>query len=647
MASPSVLLFYDFESYYDTEYSLKNLTPPEYILDPRWETIGCSFRIEGVDQASHFVDGPDVARYLAQFDPDRTTTVAFNALFDNCVLAWRYGFVPARIVCTMRLAVALRGHVLRGHSLSKVGALLGVGTKGNTIESARGMHRADLIGNPGLWRAYQAYADNDNDMNRGIFYKLIPEFPASERRIMDRVMRCAVVPEFKVDTAMLTEHMADLKEQKAQLLIDAGAPTTMDAPDRADKLEAFAKELRSNVKFEAVLESKGVDIEYKQSLTDPERHIPAFAKTDDFMAALQVHDDPEVQALACARLGLRSTIEESRGKRILDIASLPWPVTCAGTLPVPLKYCAAHTHRLGGDWLINLQNLPAGRGTNKSKLRKALVAPDGKVVVVADKSQIECRINGWLCGQDDLLEIFAKRGDPYSVLASSIFEFLVDKNVHKTERFIGKSGVLGLGFGCGAEKFFNMVVRAARILGMDVKKLLEIWTPELAAKSVTTYRTLNSNIVQTWRRLGDILGTAWIGNTGPVQFGPCIIGKGYVEGPLGLRMNYGNPRRDPETGEYWFDYAGRQHKLYGSKFLENIVQFLARIDTMCDALRISDRGYRFVLQSHDELAWIVPADQAQACLAVALEEMRRPPSWAPRLPLDAEGNFGRSYGDAK
>lgn len=643
------ILFYDFETYYDSDYTLKTLAPPNYILDPRFETIGCSFRVEGdggVEPASHFVDGPDIPAYLAQFDPAKTTTVAFNALFDNCILAWRYGFVPARIVCTMRLAVALRGHLLRSHSLANVGKLLNVGTKGTVIESARGLHRADLVGNTGLWRAYQAYANNDNDMNRDIFYRLFPEFPTSERRIMDRVLRCAVVPEFRVDKTMLTEHLADLKEQKAQVLIDAGAQTTMTDPERDAKLETFAKELRSNTKFEEVLRLKGVDIEYKPSLTDPERSIPAFAKTDDFMAELQVHDDPDVQALAVARLGLRSTIEESRGKRILSIAELPWPVTFPGDLPVPLKYCAAHTHRLGGDWLINLQNLPAGRGTNKSKLRKALVAPDGSVVVVADKSQIECRINGWLCGQEDLLEIFAKRGDPYSVLASSIFEFVVDKKVHKTERFIGKSGVLGLGFGCGADKFFNMVVRSARILGMDVKELLKTWTPELASKSVSIYRTLNSNIVQTWRQLDSILGTAWIGNTEPVQFGPCIIGHGYVIGPTGLRMNYANPRRD-ENGEYWFDYAGRPHKMYGSKFLENIVQFLARIDTMCDALRISDRGYRFVLQSHDELAWIVPEAEAQTCLDVALEEMRRPPSWAKRLPLDAEGNFGRSYGDAK
>jgi DNA polymerase I-like protein with 3'-5' exonuclease and polymerase domains len=68
---------------------------------------------------------------------------------------------------------------------------------------------------------------------------------------------------------------------------------------------------------------------------------------------------------------------------------------------------------------------------------------------------------------------------------------------------------------------------------------------------------------------------------------------------------------------------------------------------MHDALRISDRGFPFQLQSHDELAFIVPDAKVDECMAVALEEMRRAPSWAPGLPLDAEASFGQSYGDAR
>lgn len=662
-----MLLGFDFESYYDTEYSLSKMDPPSYILDPRWETIGCSFKED--EKPAFFVDGPDVGKYVATHDPAKTTTYAFNALFDNCILAWHYGFVPTRMYCTMRLAVAIEGHKLKaGASLRSVGRHLQIGEKGTTIESARGLHRSDMLTSPVFWQEYQDYANNDNEMNHDILFKLIPRLPTAERRLMDRVLRCAVEPQFLVDTVMLRQHLKDLRREKWLMLVDAGAPDIADIlgnlaldEDEVERLvdermEPFCKKLRSNARFEEVLKANGIEVQYKQSITNPEVRIPAFAKTDDFMAMLLEHPDPDVQALASARVGLRSTIEQSRGERILNIAELEWAryrdgnprLYSGGTLPVPLKFSGAHTHRLSGDWSLNLQNLPAGRGTNKSKLRLSLVAPPGHKVVVADKSQIECRINALVCGQQDLLDIFTRNGDPYSVLASAIFEFKVDKNINKTERFIGKGGVLGLGFGCGAEKFFNMVVRQARTLGMDMKALMKIWTPQLARKSVDIYRIQNGAIVATWRKLDSILITAWLGITEPVKWGPVVIGHGYVEGPNGLRMNYANPRRDPETDELLFDYGRRTFKMYGSKFLENIVQFLARINTMNDALRISDRtGYNFVLQSHDELAWIVPEDKAVEHLRIAIEEMRRPPSWAPGLPLGAEGNIGNSYGEAK
>jgi hypothetical protein len=645
------LLFLDFETYYDKDYSLKKMDPPCYILDPRWETIGCAFKVN--DGVSVFVDAPKIASYLSAFDPATTTTVAFNALFDNCVLAWRYGFVPARMLCTMRMAVACFGHKLRRHSLAAIGEFLGVGQKGDTISQAAGLRRQDLLGNPGLWRAYQAYANNDNELSALILDRCLPIFPKEERKIMNAVLRCAVVPKFVIDTDMLNAHMADVRDQKIDTLIAAGA----DIPDRTaddtdERIEKFAKTIRSNPQFEQILKNYGVEVEYKHSATDPEREIPAFAKTDEFMSKLLEHDDPDVQALATCRLGMRSTIEESRGARLLSIANLPWQRYCGGNkiahlLPIPLKYAGAHTHRLSGDWKMNMQNLPSGRGTKISKLRKALCAPDGYKVVVADKSQIECRMNAWFCGQEDLLDIFANKLDPYSVLASQIFGFPVDKNIHKLERFIGKNGQLGLGFGAAAPKFYSMVIRVARTMGMDIPTLLQVWTPDLAETSVKTYRTVNNRITAMWQLLGEILQNSWSNPHGrTAQVGPVQIGYGYVEGPSGLRMVYDDPHY--EEGELWYSYAGRRHRMYGSKFLENIIQFLARINTMHDAIRIEERGFSFAMQSHDELAWVVREDQVEECQRVALEEMRRPPAWALSLPLDAEcGKAGASYGDAK
>jgi DNA polymerase len=298
------------ETYYDNDYSLTKLTVPEYVLDPRFEAMGCAVRFAGEDR-SRFIDGPDLPAFFRSLDPASTTAVAFNAMFDLCLVAWRYDFVPARIVCTLRLAVALRGHLLQRHSLAEVGRGLGVGTKGTILESARGKRRADMVGDPEYWRAYQEYAINDNAINRAIFLKLMPEFPASERRIMDRVLRCAVVPRFVVDRNLLEGHLIDIRNEKARLLQEAGITD--------------AGELRSTAKFEKLLREHGVEIQYKPSTTDPNRQIPAFSKTDKFMADLQCHEDPAVQALAAARLNVRSTIEETRTERLLSIANLEWP----------------------------------------------------------------------------------------------------------------------------------------------------------------------------------------------------------------------------------------------------------------------------------------------------------------------------------
>lgn len=627
------LWFFDLETYYDDQYSLRRMTPPEYILDDRFEGIMLA-AAEG-ENPSFMVDGPDIAKFLRTIDAGKTTTVCFNALFDNCVLAWRYRFVPARMLCSMRMAVATRGHTLHRHSLAAVSECLKVGTKGTEIENVKGLHREQIIAS-GRWNAFTRYALNDNDLNRSIFFECAKDFPSSERRVMDRVLRCAIEPRFQINIPMLKQHLVDLEANKVQLLAQAGVTD--------------ASELRSSTKFQALLEARGVDVEMKTTATG--NTAPAFAKTDEFMEKLQEHEDPVVSALACARLGVRSTIEQSRGQRLLSIASLNWdPVTAPETgvplMPFPLRYSGAHTHRLSGDWSINMQNLPTGRGGSTSNmLRKAIVPPAGHEMIVADLEQIECRVNAWLCGQEDLLDVFAKGLDPYALLASKIFGFEVDKKIHLLERFIGKSGVLGLGFQCGALKFYNMVLRSARVMGMDMNALLKVWTPQLAQKTVDIYRQQNGAIRLTWGRLDAILALSWCGRAAPIQFGPVEIGHGYVLLPNGMKMNYQVCSSDTNMGLSYI-YEGREHPIYGGKFLENIVQALARIILMNAAMRIWDRGYPFKLQAHDELGWPVATAAKEEALRVIHEEMVRPPSWARRIPLGAAVSSGASYGDAK
>ena len=622
------ILFLDLETFYSREYSLSKMAPPNYILDQRFELINCAVAFG--NEPSYIVDGPDFGAFIKGVDPSVTTTVTFNSLFDNCILAWRYGWVPKRMLCSMSMARMIYGAMLPSVALKKVAEFLDLPAKKEAIHQVIGMHRAEII-QAGLWPSFCDYANHDNELNRAVFKMAGKHMMPSELRIMGLVLRCGVCPQFIVDVTLLQQHLNDLATQQSKML---------------NELNVDASQLSSTRKFAQLLTDEGVEIELKQSVSSPSKMIPAFAKTDQFMTDLLGDDNPRVAALAAARLGTRSTIEVTRGERMLSIAGLNWqPPFLPHSMPIPLRISGAHTHRLSGDWSLNMQNLPSGR-TAPSKLRKSLIAPPGHKVVVYDQSQVEARITAWLAGQKDLLEQFAKNLDPYSILASRVFGYPVDKKVHLIERFIGKSGVLGLGFGCGTDKFYLMVLRAARLMKMDIAALKKVWTRNLAEHTKIVYRETNKNIIRTWGVLDDLLQSSWIGRSPPQKFGPCIIGTGYVEGPGGLRMVYAKPRRDLEN-ELAYDYAGRTHKMYGAKFFENIVQFVSRIILMNAALRLETRGYKFALQEHDKLAYIVPdADVDNAC-KIIYEEMTRSPTWANDLPLDAEGGAGLSFGDAK
>jgi hypothetical protein len=383
----------------------------------------------------------------------------------------------------------------------------------------------------------------------------------------------------------------------------------------------------------------GVDPPLKISPTTGKQAF-AFAKTDPAMIELAEHEDPPVQALVAARLGHKSTLEESRTQRFLNIANLGWPCNLLGNMPIPLRYAGAHTHRLSGDWKLNLQNLPRG-----GALRRALIAPPHHVIVAADASQIEARIVAWLCGQDDLVAQFAAGEDVYSSFASEVFDKPVTK-ADVVERFIGKTCILGMGYGVGWLKFQATVKVQSKL---QLGKAVELDEGE-ASRIVTAYRRKYARIPATWRVLGsagiDVLAGV---SEQPFSLGPCVFEKGSIVLPSGLRLYYDNLRNQNE--EWWFDYAGQATKLYGGKLLENLTQALARIAVMDAAVRIERRlrrfGWGLALQVHDELVYVVPVHVADTVKQIMLEEMARRPEWAPTLPLKADAGIGLSYGEAK
>lgn len=656
------LIYLDAETYYDTEYSLKKMPTPNYILDPRFELQMVAVKVD--DGPHTIVDGPDFADFLANYDPAVTTTVTYNSLFDNSIFAWRYGWVPHTMLDCMGMARALLGHELTDFRLKTLAEYLGLQAKGTALANMMGKRREQII-SEGLWDSFKTYAIGDNEICEGAFLKLYPQFPWSERRIMDLTLRCCVEPRFLCDVPMLENHLIDVQAAKAELLEAAN--------------DVDPKIIMSTPKFKKALEDLGVEVAMKVSPTTG-KETPAFAKTDAFMEELQNHPDPKIAAMAAARLGLKSTLEETRVMKLLSIAQQDWSLWHARTslasqaagsvignahfMPMPLRYGGAHTHRLSGEWQMNVQNMPTVRGSKgKSKLRQSLIVRDDETVVTCDLAQIEARICAWICGCTSLVNEFAQNKDPYSLLASEIFGFPINRKlkdavghvIFEIEGFIGKTGILGLGYGCGKDNFDTMVTRAARSQKLDISQK---YNRVIGDKAVDAYRKRYHEIPRGWRLLDGILSTVWLSGSASQKFGPVTISYGNVLLPSGLSLRYADPRivvNDEGRSEYRYRYGKFWHKLYGAKFLENIVQALARIVVMNAALRIRDRGihtanpedYRFRLQAHDELVFIVKKVGLDAAKKIILEEMRRPPSWGLTIPLDAELGEGASYGAAK
>jgi hypothetical protein len=626
----------DFETYYDKEYSLRKMTPVEYILDPRFESIGMAVR-EGYpsNNPTYWVDGPDLQKWFDQAPKD-AMYISHNALFDMCIASFRYGFVPKYMADTLGISRACLGHVLRSLSLKSVAQHLGLPAKGDTVFKVEGMGLA-AIKAAGIYIEYDETSKGDADRCMEIFDKLVRggAFPINELAVMDLVLRCAVKPRFQLDMGALAEHKNNIRVQKDQLL----AMAMLSSADGKD-------DLMSNDRFATLLQGLGVDPPMKVSPVTG-KVTYAFARTDPDFIDLQEHDDPRVQALVAARLGHKSTLEETRTERLLSISRLSWPGEGqVAKMPIPLRFSGAHTHRLSGDWKLNFQNLPTRGGANA--IRRALIAGPGESVLTVDASQIEARITAWVNGCWTLVEAFEKGVDVYSAFASSVFERPINRKAADPEQqalgFVGKTGVLGLGFGVGWEKF-------QRTVKLDSKKFTgtEILLPdEDALKAVNTYRRDYHEIPAGWKKL-NYTGIPVLANGGGFQFGPCSFEKGAVNLPNGLQLKYHDLKY---AGDNWtYTYGGKTKRIYGAALLENIVQALARIVTMDAAVRIQKRihelGLWLNLQGHDELVYLVGNEYVETLKAIVLEEMQRRPTWAPELPLKAEVGVGASYGEAK
>ena len=321
-----------------------------------------------------------IAKFLSQFDWSNSVAVAHNAMFDMAILNWHFGIKPKKIADTLSMSRAL--HAIEvSHGLAALSEYYALGKKGTEVHDAIGKKRLDFT--PEEIEAYGGYCIQDVELTFKLFQEFLNRgFSVTELNLIDLTIRMFSEPALELDTEVLTGHLEGVLATKAELM---------------DKVSHEKTKLTSNPQFAELLQEYGVKPPVKISLTTGKETF-AFAKSDEGFKALQDHENPSVQALVAARLGVRSTIEEKRTERFISIGK-------RGKLPIPLRYYAAHTGRWGGDDKINMQNLPRG-----SALKKAMCAPEGYKFVDCDLSQIEARTLAWLAEEEELVQAF-DRGD--------------------------------------------------------------------------------------------------------------------------------------------------------------------------------------------------------------------------------------------
>jgi DNA polymerase len=619
----------DAETYWDADYSLTKLTHEQYIRDPRFAVHGWGVH-ESTTSDVLWLDHEQFCKWIGTVSWKHTAVVCHNTRFDGAILGWHYGLRPAMWLDTVGMYRALHPH-LPSHSLGALAKHFGIGDKALFFDALTSTRGKRTLTAP-EWEKLGEYCKYDCFLTSKLLDQALPDFPPFERAIMNMTLRMFIEPVFEVDVPLLRQFYKQHIVDKQNALARAGLTKT---------------DVMSSVKFAQALRGLGVEPEMKQSPTNVHKTTFAFAKTDPFMEKLANHENLQVQMLAAARIGSKSTQFETRAKHLIEIGE-------RSNLPIPLNYWGAKvTGRHSGGDNLNAQNFTRG-----SVLRKAIRAPKGYKIVVGDSSNIELRVVMAAAGQLDQVERIRyydsipeeeKTTDLYCDFASHIYGRTITRK-DKDERFVGKQGMLSLQYMASAKRFGEMLRMQRRAL------------PAYEVERITSaYRGLHNKIVELWRYCDtDII---------PAIFAHEVMRSVDVNGwfltnhtgfalPGYLGVQYSNMQQDSwsqlasmsgnRSGVQWSYLSGKKRRaLYGAKLVENMCQHAARQVVMYQALLVNTK-YPVVHTVHDEIVSCVPEEQAQDCADLMLKCLCTAPPWAGgRLPVFGDVGIGDTYGEAK
>jgi len=619
------LITIDFETFYDVGFSLSNLTTEEYIRDPKFQVVGFAIKIDDGKTKWYSGSHEELKAELDKIDWDNALLCCHNMIFDGAILSFIYNITPKIYLDTLCMARAIHG-TNAGGSLAYLSKHYNLGEKGTEVLDAKGKRLEDF--QPHELHRYGQYCINDTELTYKLFQILSKDFPHGELKLIDITIRMFTEPLLQVNDGLLVTRLEELKIETQQLL--QGLMSRLECEDE----EAVRKKLASNKQFAELITELGADVPMKISPTT-EKETFALAKTDEGFINLQNHEDSFIQELCAVRLGTKSTIEQSRIERFIGVGARN-----KGKLPIPLKYYGAHTGRWSGSDKVNFQNLPS-RDAKKKTLKQAVVAPQGHKVINCDSSQIEARILVWLSGQEDVTQWYAEGRDVYCEFASKVYNRKITK-ADKVERAVGKTCILGLGYGTGARKLQNVLKLGAGVEFDEAE----------CKRLVSVYRDMNNKVTDFWRTCENALQDLvyWPEGKEPYYLDrhkSLLVDKEGIKFPNGLYIRYPKLRVDTSESNKRYLYKKRYNMevtIWGGSVTENVVQALARIVIGEQMIDINEK-YRPALTVHDAVVCVIPDEEVESGTKYIENIMSIAPEWANGLPIACESGVADNYGD--
>jgi len=250
----------------------------------------------------------------------------------------------------------------------------------------------------------------------------------------------------------------------------------------------------------------------------------------------------------------------------------------------------------------NFQTLPIKSELGK-KVRDALVAEDGYLILSADYSQVELRILAHLSGDEKLIEIFEKDLDVHSMTASYIFAKPVEE-ISESERRKAKTVNFGIVYGISPYGL-------SKELGIDVSEA----------------EKLISRFFATFPKVSE-----WIRNT--LDF---AVKNGFVRTLFGrYRSVSGIYSDDPNIRE-------QSKRIAINTPIQGTAADIMKIAMVKIFDKFSTMGLssRIILQIHDEILVEVKEEEREVVTEIVRDSMEQ--ACKLRVPLKVDLSIGKSW----